>query len=443
MLNQSQIAQCRQRIDAYLADQSSAELDRNRVGLIPTIAGLIADYRAGSLELPVFKTKIDSLNKQNQFWGFKGMSGQMFFNMMFNTSADHGLLDRFDQLLKWTIEKPSDSAAAKLAIDEFVTQAANLGQFFPDGRAAPRTGSVPFFLSYFWSMQDWQRWPIYYSSMVKSLIGAGISSFSGSPGANYLEFLAINEDLLSEYASTPNQVTLWDIEHAFFSNDEAPAAQARPVVPSPAVQDTRDGHQNGPDLSLPASYIPPIVSILPELARNADGMIKTCEHIGISVEKVFEQRVAVLFSIFGYSVEALGQGYGRVPDGIAIAPTNNYAIIYDAKVRKDGYALGTDDRAIKEYINSQIDQLRRRGMRHVYFAIITSAVNGDFDDFIRSIKMETDIRELVFFEIDALMALLELRLQSNEFDLGPRGMQSYFAQSGVVRLSDIGEYVGK
>jgi len=35
-------------------------------------------------------------------------------------------MDRFDQLLKWTIEKPADSAAA------------NLGQFF----------------SYFWSIQD-------------------------------------------------------------------------------------------------------------------------------------------------------------------------------------------------------------------------------------------------------------------------------------------------
>ena len=50
---------------------------------------------------------------------------------------------------------------------------------------------------------------------------------------------------------------------------------------------------------------------------------------------------------------ATGQGQGRVPDGLALAQDDNYAILWDSKIRKGGYSMGTDDRAIREYITTQ------------------------------------------------------------------------------------------
>jgi hypothetical protein len=36
------------------------------------------------------------------------------------------------------------------------------------------------------------------------------------------------------------------------------------------------------------------------------------------VEKVFEERLAILFRMLGFEVDLKGQGYGRNPDGIAM-----------------------------------------------------------------------------------------------------------------------------
>jgi hypothetical protein len=57
--------------------------------------------------------------------------------------------------------------------------------------------------------------------------------------------------------------------------------------------------------------------------------------------------------MLGYETKLLGQGQGRVPDGRALAHDENYAILWDAKIRGDSYSLGTDDRTIREYINTQ------------------------------------------------------------------------------------------
>lgn len=160
----------------------------------------------------------------------------------------------------------------------------------------------------------------------------------------------------------------------------------------------------------------------------------------LSVEKAFEQRISILFSIFGFKVEYLGQGYGRVPDGIAVSSEFHYAIIFDAKVRKDGYTIGTDDRAMREYIFQETGRLKQQGIRNVYYAIISSSFNGDFDDVIRSLKMETDIREVLFIESTALLSMLEQKLRKSDLDLVPKGIQNIFAQSGIITNSDIKEY---
>jgi hypothetical protein len=90
---------------------------------------------------------------------------------------------------------------------------------------------------------------------------------------------------------------------------------------------------------------------------------------GTSLSKAFEKSIHAAFTILGYDTKLLGQGMGRVPDGLAVEPDSSYAILWDAKVREGGYSMGTDDRAIREYVNTQSRELkRRRSLRNIYYA---------------------------------------------------------------------------
>jgi hypothetical protein len=113
---------------------------------------------------------------------------------------------------------------------------------------------------------------------------------------------------------------------------------------------------------------------------------------------------------------------------------DSYAILWDAKARGDGYNMGTDDRAVKEYITTQSRELKKRqGLRNIYYLIVSSGFGDDYDDAIRSLKMETDVNEVCLVEADALVAMVEAKMRSpREVSLGPDGLQRLFSVSGVL-----------
>ena len=57
-------------------------------------------------------------------------------------------------------------------------------------------------------------------------------------------------------------------------------------------------------------------------------------------------------------------------------------------------------------------------------------------------KMETEIRELLFIEASGLLTILEQKLRNPDLDLGSKGIQNLFAQSGVLENKDIKQYLG-
>ena len=234
-----------------------------------------------------------------------------------------------------------------------------------------------------------------------------------------------------------HSVSLWDVEHAFWWKSQQQSVIITEGAPQKPIVTGKDSLPG-----LPEGYVPPVVSILPLLAVNDEQVAKLCEQIGRSVEKVFEERIAILFKMFGFVVEALGQGYGRMPDGIAISPENHYAIIFDAKVRKDGYSLGTDDRSIKDYIVTHSERLKYQGVKTIYFMVISSSFRGDFDETIRTIRIETDVRDVVFVEVQALLTILERKLRDPQYTLGASGLQRLISSSGMLTNADVLEYFG-
>ena len=101
-------------------------------------------------------------------------------------------------------------------------------------------------------------------------------------------------------------------------------------------------------------YIPPIISDLIEAGKEKN---KTSSKKGV----YYEKKVALAFEMLDFNVEGFGQGTGREPDAIVTYRKENIAFIIDAKVRPNGYSIGTDDRKIKEYISNHLNNLMKEG----------------------------------------------------------------------------------
>lgn len=417
----------------------SEELDERRRERIEVVGEILEEFFDGERSLSNFKSEIDGQNKRHPLWGFKGMNGMMFFNMLYNTSGDD-LKQDLCALLQRILRSPDDDKDAKQKIEELEDFVGHIRDKFEDARKAPRSGSIPYFLSYFWQIQAPDKYPIYYTSMVHVFSDLAIWEPKENLATSYAEFWELNEEIRSILTNhTSERIHLWEVEHAFWFWQQREEFKETPP------------DEDEPEPAIPDSYIPPIVSILPSLANNTEEVGELAEEAGKRVESLFENRVAKCFKMLGFEVEELGQGTGRNPDGIAkdrAHGSHGYAIIYDAKVRQEGYSIGTsDERQFEDYINQVVPRLRDEGFRNLYFAVVTGNFTDDAKDVIRRLKIKTDIQEIRLIEAEALLALLENKLREPKLKLGTGGygevgVQDFLAESGILTSSDIGEELG-
>ncbi len=266
---------------------NDAELDQKRLQLIPEIQALLFRYHRGDLELSSFKTKLDSLNKKNRLWGFMAINGQMFFNMVVKSSQSGNKTQELNNLLRKVMLIPPSINEVQKRIQEFEEFVRDLGQFSSDPRGAPKVGSIPYFLSYLWQIQDPEKYPIYYTSMVQAFKSLDIWSPSKNAITDYVEFFDLNYLLVEKLSQKYNRkIKLWDVEHAFWLQfkiitKKTSNTSILPVLdfPQPVDQITEPVV-----MTLPESYVPPIVSVLPMMAKNDPEMIHLCRQSGRAIE---------------------------------------------------------------------------------------------------------------------------------------------------------------
>lgn len=435
--------------------ERAAERDKTRRSLInEKLKPLLEGYLSGKVLLADFKSQIDGINKRHEHWGFKGIKGQMFFNMIVNTATN---VAECDQELKAALAMPSGEEIAKSRIRTLASFVKRIGEEHLDkggtkyGR--PKIGSVPFFVSYFWQIQDWRVWPVFYTNSVQIMDSLNLWRPTSDMAEDYIQFKHIHEELAKLFTEASGRpFDLYEVEHVFWNQGGNPYAAVVKVdatddhevtdeeteVARPAVTITiTDG-------KLPDSYVPPIVAALPQMALNDPKLIEAAKASGTSLERAFEKGVNAAFTIMGFETQLLGQGAGRVPDGRAVHLDGSYALLWDGKVRASGYNMGTDDRTIREYIMTQSREMkRRRSLRNIYYLIISSRFQDDGDDLIRMLKMDTDINEVVLLEAEALVAMVDLKLRDpQQVTLGPDGLQRLFTSSGILKAEDVREILG-
>lgn len=424
------------------------DLDTNRIKLIESqLKPVLAKYLSGQLPLAEFKSSVDGINKRNEFWGFKGIKGQMFFNMVVNNADDQA---ECDQELKSAIAVPANEQLASSRIKTFQSFVKRLGDDWVSAgntrHGAPKPGSIPFFLSYFWQIQNRDVWPVYYTNSVQTLMDLNIWQPTDDLAEDYLSFKRVHEDLARLFAETFNRpFNHYDVEHVFwfkgnnsYGTTEAQLADGK-KMPAPSED---AGSVALEDDRLPESYVPPIIAVLPTMAWHEERLVGAAKRSGTSLERAFEKNIDAAFTMLGYETKLLGQGQGRVPDGRALAHDENYAILWDGKIRANAYSLGTDDRIIREYITTQSRELSRR-FRNIYYVIVSSAFTDDYDDSIAAMKMETEVSEVILLEAEALVAIVEAKLRAPlQLTLGPDGVQRLFTRSGVLNTELVREFLG-
>lgn len=151
-------------------------------------------------------------------------------------------------------------------------------------------------------------------------------------------------------------------------------------------------------------FLPGTLQYLDVLAR---GEMPPYEAPGSVASTLFEKRTADAFRCLGFEIQPLGQGTGRNPDVIALAQRERFAVIIDAKVRANGYALGTEDRKFLEYAVNHGKELQRQGFDKIYLVVVGSSFReADLKKLTETLS-ESPVRSVDMITAPALMRIVE------------------------------------
>lgn len=174
-------------------------------------------------------------------------------------------------------------------------------------------------------------------------------------------------------------------------------------------------------------FLPPIVHDFISLSKDDKQSLE------------FEKRTNLIFQMLGFDVDEFGQGTGRNPDGVAKASQYQYAILLDAKARKESYSMGTEDRKFIEYIKKHTPILAKTGHGIVYFLIVSSSFDSDFEKARANIKIETNVVTSLI-SAKSLLKILSKKIEHPlHFDL--KKFQELFLYGGLVDDKKVDKFV--
>lgn len=388
-------------------------IDDNRIKAIIEIKNIISRFQNNELNINEFKSTLDSFNKRNNLWGFTATKGQMFFNQL--TKYNEGSVETLTTLLKNSISEPKDlkDALSKIeTLEKFTSAIFNKAK---DKRKAPNPGSIGYFLSFFWQINNPAKWPVIYTSLTNAFKELEIWKNHNSQMDDYEYFFNLNEEIKGVLKShAKKDISNWDAEHAFWNFTGKPAADLK------KAKKEVEKYIAGPKVSIEptklsanfeiSDYLIPKVAKLIELGNETT---KSASGKGSDYEKM----VAEVFKLLGFEIEMFGQGTGRNPDIIIKFREEHTAFIVDAKAYNEGYAMGRDDRAIREYIANFCPQLRKEGFTKIGFIIVSNSFKTDLRDFANEITWNTEVKRFILLTSEALLYYLAYKTKDDKITL--------------------------
>lgn len=405
-------------------DRERDEVMENR--LVP----LLNEFLSGEISLDEYKPRNDGLNKEHAYWGFDGFNGQMHFNQIYNASPD---TTELADHLRDVLTVPDSRKDARNRIDQHAELAHRLRENSLD--AEPRFKPSMFFLSYFWHIQAPEDYPIFYVTTERYLESQELFVQDGDYGEDYVEFIQVMDDLREIGADVSGESLAYrDVSNAIYWHEKL-REEWRGEEPDESEEDTRQYPEIVDD-----AFLPPVIGDLSGVAGRSESAEHRYEDADSNLAILFEEKLHHAFRMLGYDVEELGQGSGREPDGVAEAVRNDYAVIYDAKVRPDGYDINTDDRAIREYIQTHGRRLRDQGMQNIYFAIVSSTFSDPDQSTLRDIRANTDVDNIVLLSAELLEDMVKMRLREPYLNLDDFE-EVFGSRTGIYRREELNNII--
>jgi hypothetical protein len=226
------------------------------------------------------------------------------------------------------------------------------------------------------------------------------------PASNELR-LAIRElDSFSLTAFTGPYGSVHALQNRLKEWIEGERPEFREILNYAGWSQTRRGSNTGsPSVQVPSEHTPFLPAVLQGLDRLSRGE-RSAPHSDESISAAFERRCADAFRCLGFEVMDLGQGRGRKADSLALARRESFGVIIDAKVRQNGYILGTEDRKFLEYSSIHTRELHRDGISNVYFVVISSGFRESDLAQLSNYLAQSPIRSVDFITAKTLMKIV-------------------------------------
>lgn len=143
------------------------------------------------------KTRFDYQEEKINIWGFSGFSGQMFFNQLCNQAEYLNALDEFTTVFLDVINIPEhedgDFSWTKDKFERFgsyineAKKKAIANGYAP--QKCPNITFMTFFISFFWAIQNLEKYPVFYKASRDGLKYLGFSEHDDQNVANSIRYL--------------------------------------------------------------------------------------------------------------------------------------------------------------------------------------------------------------------------------------------------------------
>lgn len=237
ILNQQQLNNAMEAMREYLSAPVSPKaepaLARYRAGVKNRRSVIECEYRPlidaylnSGVALADFRSRVASINARHRIWAFNGPGGQMSFNMLLNVVKALGELGECDCELKKALPVPPSEEIASARIERFAAYVKRVrDHWVREGRSPwqrPKIGSVLFFLSHFWRIQDFSAWPVYYPTSVRRMGELGLWGPSGDLPEDFLTFKHVQEELAAAFAEASREpFDLYRVEVVLWATDRS------------------------------------------------------------------------------------------------------------------------------------------------------------------------------------------------------------------------------
>lgn len=180
---------------------------------IPEALELLRKLRQ-ELDLEGFRQAMEEWSRKPGFDSFGGFNGQMFLNQLVKRAV--GDEAGVASLIAETMSLPVDEAEARTKLQTFTDHVEGVRK-----GSHPAPGRVPFFVSFFWALQDEDSWPAIWNSAEDMLKALGwLTSRSDAPD-RYLEFHRRFLEAAIEGARRTESAFFWLDQHRFVGLDVA------------------------------------------------------------------------------------------------------------------------------------------------------------------------------------------------------------------------------